>query len=141
MATRVAAAVVAALGLATGALAVSGNGTFYTVAGTGAAGFSRDGGAATAAQLFSPQGLALDGRGNLYVADTGNNRVRRIAPDGTISTVAGNGIADQTPDGAPATEAALNEPNAVVVDSAGTLHVAEEDRVLKILGDGTIRTV
>jgi NHL repeat len=120
---------------------VSPAGVITTIAGTGSGGFSGDGGPATAAQLFSPVGIALDGRGGLYVADLGNNRVRRIAPDGTTSTVAGNGVDDQTEDGVPATEAALNRPSQVAVDGAGTLHVGERDRVIRIPGDGSIHTL
>jgi len=116
-------------------------GVISTIAGTGAGGFSGDGGPATAAQLLSPQGIALDGQGNLYIADTGNNRVRRIAADGTISTVAGTGIADQAPDGTPATQATLNAPTGVAIDGSGGVYVQEADRILKILGDATIRTV
>jgi sugar lactone lactonase YvrE len=120
---------------------VSPAGVITTIAGTGSGGFSGDGGPATAAQLLSPSGLALDGRGGLFVADTGNNRVRHIAADGTITTVAGNGVEDQSEEGTPALEAALNEPAAVAVDGAGSLYVAERDRVLRIPGDGRIHTV
>jgi hypothetical protein len=70
---------------------VSANGSIKTIAGTGTRGFSGDGGQAAQAQFDSPYGLLLDPRGNLYVADLGNNRVRRIRPDGVITTVAGGG--------------------------------------------------
>ena len=117
------------------------DGVITTVAGTGVGGFSGDGGPATSAQLFSPTALAFDGTGNLYVADTGNNRIRRIGTDGRITTVAGNGVQDQSPDGTPALEAALNVPVGVAVGPSGRLYIVEEDRVLTIAGDGTIRTV
>jgi sugar lactone lactonase YvrE len=116
-------------------------GVITTIAGTGSAGFSGDGGPATSAQLFSPSALAFDGAGNLYVADTGNNRVRRIGTDGRITTVAGTGVADQSPEGTPALEADLNVPLGVAVDRSGRLYIVEEDRVLTIAADGTIRTV
>lgn len=117
------------------------DGTITTIAGTGSGGFSGDGGPATSAQLFSPTALAFDGAGNLYVADSGNNRVRRIGTDGRITTVAGNGVQDQSPDGTPALEAALNVPLGVAVGPSGRLYIVEEDRVLTIAGDGTIQTV
>src|SRR5580698_2636127 len=70
---------------------VTPDGVIHTVAGTGVRGFAGDGGLATAAQLNSPYGLACDVKGNVYIADLGNARVRRIAPDGTIATIAGGG--------------------------------------------------
>jgi sugar lactone lactonase YvrE len=71
---------------------VDASGTISTVAGNGALGFSGDGGAATLAQLIGPQGVALDAAGNLYIADTNNQRIRKVDASGTISTVAGNGV-------------------------------------------------
>ena len=87
-------------------------GIIRTVAGTGVRGFSGDGGIATQAQLDSPYGILLDPRGNLFVADLGNSRVRRIAPDGTITTVAGGGSlpAGGANDGSSATVLALQFP-------------------------------
>ncbi len=122
---------------------VSPAGVITTIAGTGAGGFSGDGGPAAAAQLFSPTGVAVDGSGNVYIGDTFNNRVRRIAPDGTISTIAGTGTGGYTPDGVPATSVDLNGPTAVAVDAAGDLYVVEHEggRVRKILPSGTITTV
>ena len=106
-------------------------GVITTVAGTGESGYGGDGAAATEAQLNSPQGLAVDGDGNVYVADEGNGRVRRIdAVTGVITTVAGNGEyrssadARSSPDGGPATEAAMN-PADVAVDAAGNVYVAD----------------
>jgi sugar lactone lactonase YvrE len=118
-------------------------GVITRVAGTyGGSGFSGDGGPATGARLSSPEGVAVDAAGNLYVADTGNHRVRKIAADGGISTVAGNGEAESYGDGGPATEAALNTPAGVAVDAAGNLYIAEfrGGRVRKVSPDGVITT-
>ena len=76
-------------------------GTITTVAGSGTPGFGGDGGAATSAKLYSPVGLALDANGNLYIADTNNSAIRKVA-NGTISTVAGNGLQGYSGDGGPA---------------------------------------
>ena len=99
-------------------------GTIATVAGTGAEGFGGDGGPATQAELAGPVGLALDGQGNLYIADGGNSRVRRVDAEGTITTVAGKGRHWFSGDGGPATEAGLS-PFAVAVDGAGNLYIAD----------------
>ncbi|MDR3702790.1 MAG: hypothetical protein P4L56_24300 [Candidatus Sulfopaludibacter sp.] len=121
---------------------INSNGIISTVAGTGTAGFSGDGGAATLAQLNLPYGLAVDLAGNLYIADLGNNRVRRMATDGTINTYAGS---DQTVlgDGGPATAALLSGPRNVAVDGAGNLYISEflGHRVRKVTADGRIATV
>jgi uncharacterized protein (TIGR03437 family) len=102
-------------------------GILSTVAGDGLARFSGDGGPALTASLNSPFGLAIDPTGNLYVADTGNNRIRKITPDGLISTAAGNG-----------TTAILNGPAGVAVDAAGALYIAdtENHRVRKVTAAG-----
>ncbi len=101
------------------------SGQVYTYAG-GSYGFSGDGGAATSATLHTPQGLALDAAGNLYIADSGNNRVRKVtASTGVITTVAGNGAAITFGDGGPATAASVHNPSAVAVDAAGNLYIAE----------------
>ena len=84
------------------------NGAISTVAGTGTPGFSGDGGRATAAQLSQPNATAVDAAGNIYIADMGNHRVRRVAPDGTISTIAGNGQIGRGSEGIPATQSPLN---------------------------------
>lgn len=101
------------------------SGAIETVAGTGVPGYSGDGGRATAAQLTLPNGLALDSKGNLYVADMGNHRVRRIAPDGTISTVAGNGQIGRGGEGLPAVQSPLHFPSSVAVDHNDDLYVAD----------------
>ena len=102
------------------------DGTIATIAGTGTAGYGHDGGAATAASLNNPVRLALDGAGNLYVADSGNHRVRRIdAADSTISTVAGTGDPGSAGDGGAATAAQLFAPYGLVVDGAGNLFIAD----------------
>jgi uncharacterized protein (TIGR03437 family) len=121
---------------------VSSNGIITTIAGTGAAGFSGDGGPATAAQLNLPYGLATDLLGNLYVADLGNNRVRRIAPDGTILTVAGGGTQASAIDGGPATGVPLLTPRNLATDAAGDLYISEFSghRVRKVTPDGNIWT-
>jgi sugar lactone lactonase YvrE len=123
---------------------VAPDGSISTVAGNGTAGFSGDGGPATAAQLAVPSGLALDANGNLYIADRLNNRIRKVSRDGTISTVAGRG--DFYPplgDGGPATSAALAAPLAVAVDAKGNLYIADTSFFLirKVSPDGIITTV
>src|SRR5258706_453167 len=100
--------------------------TITTVAGNGTTGFSGDGGPATAASLWGPCAVAVDSSGNLFIADQGNNRIRRVdASTGIITTVAGNGPSGSQGafggDGGPATAAALNGPSGVAVDSAGNL--------------------
>jgi sugar lactone lactonase YvrE len=97
-------------------------GTITTVAGTGACGFSGDGSRAGAAQLCSPEGIAADSAGNVFIADSGNGRVRRISPDGTIATVAGTGAPYYTALGYCST---LCQPGAVAVDPAGNVFVAD----------------
>jgi uncharacterized protein (TIGR03437 family) len=102
---------------------LSPNGTITTVAGTGTAGFSGDGGPATAACLNGPFRVAVDKAENLYVSDYANFRVRKVALDGTITTVAGNGSASSSGDGGPATSAAINSPGDLALDARGNLFI------------------
>ena len=88
-------------------------------------GFRGDGGAATSAQLDSPRSVAVDSAGNLYIADTGNNRIRKVDTNGIITTVAGGGYVGYSGDGGEATIAKLGLPHAVVCDSAGNLYIAD----------------
>jgi hypothetical protein len=84
-----------------------------------------DGGQATAAQLYGPEGFYQDAAGNLYFADFGNNKVRVIRKDGTIQTVAGTGMSGGAGDGAAATAAQLNGPAAIIGNAQGELYIAE----------------
>lgn len=121
-----------------------GSSTISTVAGSPSVGFGGDGGPGANALLSVPTGLALDGSGNLYIADTGNNRIRKVtASSGVISTVAGNGIPIFAGDGGPATSASLNGPRAVAVDGSGNLYIADtlNDRVRKVTAAGVISTL
>ena len=123
---------------------VSPAGLISTLAGTGVAGMSGDGGAATAAQLRLPAGLALAPDGRLYIADTANNRIRRIESDGSITTVAGTGQAGATGDGGAALSAALKNPWGIAFDSAGNLYIADEgnNRIRRVAAaTGTISTI
>jgi sugar lactone lactonase YvrE len=121
-------------------------GAISTVAGNHSlgAGYGGDGGPATSAQLNKPLGVSLDSTGNLYIADTANNVVRRINLSGTISTVAGSFAAGAgySGDGGPATKAQLNFPFAVAFDSAGGIYIADAHNnvVRKVLPSGVIIT-
>jgi sugar lactone lactonase YvrE len=121
----------------------AGNGVITTVAGTGAAGFAGDGGAATAAQLNEPKDVAVDSAGNVYIADSSNHRIRKIA-GANIATVAGSGAAGYGGDGGAATAAQLNYPGAVMVDGAGAIYIADvlNRRMRKVAAaGGAISTV
>jgi uncharacterized repeat protein (TIGR01451 family) len=122
---------------------VSTAGIITTVAGNGTLGYSGDGGQATGAELDYPQGVAVDGAGNLYIADTDNNRVRKVSTAGIITTVAGNGTAAYSGDGGQATGAEIYQPEGVAVDGAGNLYVADtqNSRVRKVSTAGIITTV
>jgi uncharacterized protein (TIGR03437 family) len=103
------------------------NNKITTVAGNGTAGYSGDGGPAAKAQLNAPLAVATDSAGNLYIADTGNNVVRKVS-GGIITTVAGNGTAANNGDGGPATSASVLAPSSVAVDSAGTVYIASNSQ-------------
>jgi len=88
--------------------------------------YAGDGGTATSVELFSPLGVTVDASGNIYIADSGNNRIRKVtASTGIITTVAGNGTAGSSGDGGAATSAELSYPTAVVVDSPGNVYIAD----------------
>jgi len=120
------------------------NGAISTVAGTGVAGFSGDGNAASGAQLNGPRGLVLDASGNLYIADAGNYRVRKVDPSGNVTTVAGNGVCcGHTGDGGAATSAQIGAPYGLAMDSSGSLYISDigNNVVRKVAASGTITTV
>jgi trimeric autotransporter adhesin len=122
---------------------VTPGGSASTVAGSGTPGYGGDNGAATSAQIYTPTGVAVDAKGNLYIADYQNHRVRMVTPGGTISTVAGNGNQGYAGDGGPATSALLNYPAGVAVDSGGNLYIADWGNyvIRKVLPNGTIATI
>ncbi|MFT3792183.1 MAG: Ig-like domain repeat protein [Rudaea sp.] len=122
---------------------VATDGTIDTFAGNGSFGFSGDGGAATAASLFLPTGVAADSAGNVYIVDSSNSRIRRVGSDGTIDTVAGNGTQGFAGDNGPAIDAQLNNPAAVTIDRAGNLYIADASnhRIRKVAADGNITTI
>ena len=118
-------------------------GIITTLAGTGRSAFGGDGGPATAAQFNSPEGVAVDGAGNLYIADRGNHRIRKVRPGGIITTLAGTGGPAFGGDGGPATAAALRLPKGVDIDGAGNLYIADSrnHRIRKVGLDGIITTL
>ena len=122
---------------------IDSDGTISTVAGTGEEGRRGDGGPAIEARLQRPRGVALDGAGNIYIADADNHLVRRVDPSGTITTFAGTGDAGYAGDGGLATDAQLHEPRAVAIDPAGNVFIAESRNrtVRKVDPAGVITTV
>jgi uncharacterized protein (TIGR03437 family) len=117
-------------------------GTITTYAGTGTAGFSGDGKAATAAQLSDPIGVAVDSSGNLFIADAGNNVIRKVTTSGTISTIAGNNTAGYSGDTGDPTKAQLNDPVAVAVDSSGNVYIADANNfVIRMISGSTTSTI
>ncbi len=121
---------------------VAADGVVSTYAGNGTAGFGGDGSAASGAQLNGPSGLAIDTDGSLLIADSGNHRIRRITPAGTISSIAGSGTAGNAGDGGAASGAQLNYPSGLAVDASGNIYIADSgnNRVRRIAG-GTISTM
>jgi sugar lactone lactonase YvrE len=122
---------------------VAPDGSATTIAGTVAPGFRGDGGPASGAQLNGPSGVALAATGNIYIADTMNNRIRRIAPDGTIATIAGIGTCGFSGDGGPALAAELCKPAQIILDSSGDFIIADygNRRVRKMTPNGIITTI
>ncbi len=124
--------------------AVFTNPVINTIAGNGTSGFSGDGGPASSAEMASINGMAIDAAGNLFLADSNNNRVRRIdANSGLITTFAGNGSSTFSGDGGQATTAGLDFPFYVAFDGAGNLYIAESDNRVRMVSavDGSIVTV
>jgi len=125
-------------------LEISMTGAVSTVAGSGLSlYFGGDNGPASAARFHTPLGIASDALGNKYIADTANHRIRQIAPDGTINTIAGSGVAGNSGDGSAAVAATLNSPESVAIDSQNNIYVADtgNNSVRKITPDGNIATV
>ncbi len=122
---------------------VSTDGIITTIAGTGKNGFSGDGGPAVQAQLNAPSAIAIDTDGNLYVADFRNHRIRKIATDGTITSIAGTGEAGYNGDGKPAVECQIGEPCGVAVDRDGYVYIGDQVnlRVRVVTQSGTMHTV
>jgi hypothetical protein len=115
---------------------VSADGMITTVAGNGVPGFSGDGGPAVAASLHDPFGVAVDTAGNLFIADFNNYRVRKVDANGTITTVAGIGMAPYAGDGVLATATGLRGPAGLAVDAAGNLLISDSGEDVDHLGDG-----
>jgi sugar lactone lactonase YvrE len=122
---------------------VNTNGIITTVAGNGNQSYSGDGGAAINASLNSPNGVALDGSGNLFIADRSNNHIRKVNTNGIITTVAGNSTGGYSGDGGAAINASLNEPFGMAVDVSGNLFIADSnnERIRKVDTNGIITTV
>lgn len=117
-------------------------GATTVVAGTGTRGYSGDGALATNAQLNAPTGTAIAPDGTLYIADFANDRIRKVAPNGIITTIAGS-LGGFTGDGGPATAARINAPLSLALDAAGNLFLTDSAnlRIRKIAANGVITTV
>jgi len=122
---------------------IDSSGIITTIAGTGSPGYSGDGGQAIHAQLDHPFGIDLDHQGNIYFIDLYNQVIRKVDPDGIITTVAGNGNNSDGGDGGPAIQASFNYPYGVAVDDSGNLYIADtfNCRIRKVDSSGIIKTV
>lgn len=122
---------------------VAPSGVISTVAGSGAPGFAGDGGPAVNAQINTPTGITGDASGNLYIADVGNQRIRKVDASGVITTIAGNGSKAYSGDGGPAVNASFYNPVRVAVDPSGNVLVADQSnhRIRRITPAGTISTL
>ena len=122
---------------------VSTSGVITTFAGNGTAGFGGDGGAATAAMIDTPGGIAVDGSGNLYIADQRNSRIRKVNTSGIITTIAGNGTAGFAGDGGAATAAQIKHAGAVTADASGNIYISDwpNERLRKVSTSGIITTI
>ncbi len=122
---------------------LSTDGMVIRVAGSPRAGYSGDGGPATGAQLNGPEGVAVDAAGNLFIADTGNSRIRKVLPSGVIVTIAGDGIGLYSGDGGPAASAQIGSPGSVAVDQSGNVFLGDGlyARVRRIAPSGIITTI
>lgn len=122
---------------------VTAGGMISTVVGTGTGGYNGDSKLGSTVSLRFPEGLALDKTGNLYIADGGNSRIRKLTPDGIVRTIVGNGTAGFSGDGGPALAASINRPIGMAVAADGTLFFADADnhRIRMVRPDGTIQTV
>jgi hypothetical protein len=118
-------------------------GIVSTIAGNGAADYKGDNGSATKASLNTPTGIALDEKGNLYIADAGNDVVRKVSTVGIITTIAGTGTPGYSGDNAPATSAQLDSPYGIAVDNTGNIYISESSNyvVRKINTSGIITTI
>ena len=119
------------------------DGIIRTVAGTGEEGFSGDGGTGLEAAMAFPSAIAIDNEGSLLIADFGNHRIRRLAPDGTIVSIAGTGEPDYNGDGAAAIECSIGEPCGVVADRGGNVYIGDQGnfRVRVVTPSGRMHTV
>ncbi len=119
------------------------SGLISTIAGNGTAGYVADGGAATATEINFPSGVAVDGSGNVYIADQGNNRIRKVNGSGIISTIAGTGTGGYTSDGISAVSSEINSPSSITLDGSGNIYIADtyNNRVRKVNGSGIISTI
>jgi hypothetical protein len=124
-------------------LKLDASGMLTRLAGTASSGYAGDRAVATVAQLNAPGGLAVDGAGNVFIADTGNNRVRRVTPDGNINTFAGTGAAGYSGDGGPSSGAAFSSPQGIAADRYGNLYIADTNNnvIRKIAPTGVTSTV
>ena len=122
---------------------IGAKGIITTIAGTGTAGFSGDGGPAAKAQLNLPSGIALDGKGSIFIADRSNNRIRKIDAKGIITTYAGKGETGYAGDNGPAVKARLDHPFGIDIDGKGNLFIADRgnNRIRKVNKEGIITTI
>ena len=121
---------------------VNTSGIINTIIGNGVAGYSGDGGPATAAELHDPWSVVLDKAGNIYIAYQINNCVRMVNTSGIITTIAGNGVGGYSGDGGPATSAELFEPYGVAVDASGNVYISDFNETVRMVNtSGIITTI